>query len=304
MFRIPIASFFLLLFVVFYPLDVFSASYERVIPDDVEIQFAAQAWHLHIPAATSGMIEVRYVPKPAFIICLPGAAIIPYRYDKGVLQFESAECKANVQEYNAVLQWPENRWAKTIQGFEAEDKTIPPMTDGLLITGSSTARMWNVKKFFPDSKALNRGFGGSQYWDLVCYAQNIVGKHRPATIVVYSGDNDISAGKSPEWAAADCITAVERLRMAAPQSRIVVLGTKPSGSRWELYPAMQATNRLIEQEVDKIDHVYFLDLGPLLLGEDGMPDTPCYIEDALHLSEAGYRRWTGALLDFLQEIQD
>lgn len=287
-----------------YTVDISAASHGRVVPEEVEIAFDADNWKLHIPTGTSCAVEVRYVPEPQSVTCLPGATVLPYRYDKGILRFESAECKADGQACDIVLKWPENRWAKTIQGFEADDKTMSPMADGLLVTGSSTARMWDVKKFFPDSNTLNRGFGGSQYWDLVCYAETILGKHSPETIVVYSGDNDISAGKSPEWAAADCITAVKRFRRIAPQSRIVVLGAKPSDSRWDLYPAMQAANKFVEQQVTGLEQVYFLDLGPLLLGSNGKPEQHYYLGDDLHLSEAGYRIWTDALLDFLQKIQD
>jgi lysophospholipase L1-like esterase len=283
-----------------YALEVSAASGGRVVPEEVEIQFEVDAWRLHIPAGTAGVVEVPYVPEPKSVTCSPDAAAVPYTYDTGILRIQSTDFNTDKQPCDVILKWQESRWTKTIQDFEAVDKTIPPMTDGLLFTGSSTARMWDVKKFFPDGNTLNRGFGGSQYWDLICFADAIIGKHRPDYIIVYSGSNDINAGKSPEWVAADCLTAVERLRRAAPQSRIIVLGAGPSSSRWQLYPAMQTANGLIEQHLKGLEQVYFLDLGPLLLGTDGKPVQNYYLEDALHLSEAGYRLWTNALLDFLR----
>jgi len=300
MLRTFIVLLFSLHLMMLYTPDVSASSCRRVVPEEVEIQVEADAWRLRIPSGTTGVVEVRYVPEPESVTCSSDAEAVPYRYDNGMLRIQSADCKTGEQPCDLVLKWQESRWTKTIQDFEAEDKTIPPMTGGLLFTGSSTARMWDLKKFFPDRSTLNRGFGGSQYWDLICFADVIIGKHRPDCIIVYSGDNDISAGKSPEWTAVDCITAVERLCRAAPQSRIIVLGTKPSSSRWQLYPAMQAANGLIEQHIKGLEQVYFLDLGPLLLGTDGKPVLDYYLEDALHLSETGYRLWTDALLDFLQ----
>ena len=188
-----------------------------------------------------------------------------------------------------------NRYWDDVGKFVEEDKTAAPKSDEILFTGSSTARLWDVKKWFPDKAVLNRGFGGSAFSDVALLAEEILGNHQPAIIVLYSGDNDIAHGKSAEQTAADCIAAVERLRGLAPKSRIFVLGTKPSGARWNLYPVMQRSNALIAEGLAGKGNITFLDFANLLLGSDGTPLPECYVEDQLHLSDEGYRRWSEAL---------
>ncbi|OQB36957.1 MAG: hypothetical protein BWY09_01742 [Candidatus Hydrogenedentes bacterium ADurb.Bin179] len=193
----------------------------------------------------------------------------------------------------------ENHYWKDMQRFMSEDSASAPMEGGILFTGSSTTRLWDLKKFFPDLPVLNRGFGGSAFSDVILFADEIVGPHNPDTIVLYSGDNDIAHGKSAEQTASDCMAAVDRLRIRAPQSRIIVLGTKPSESRWNLYPVMEHSNALIAEQVKSRENMVFLDLAHLLLGKDGRPLPECFLEDKLHMNEEGYRRWSEALKPLL-----
>ncbi len=193
----------------------------------------------------------------------------------------------------------ENHYWKDMQRFMSEDSASAPMEGGILFTGSSTTRLWDLKIFFPDLPVLNRGFGGSAFSDVILFADEIVGPHNPDTIVLYSGDNDIAHGKSAEQTASDCMAAVDRLRIRAPQSRIIVLGTKPSESRWNLYPVMEHSNALIAEQVKSRENMVFLDLAHLLLGKDGRPLPECFLEDKLHMNEEGYRRWSEALKPLL-----
>src|ERR1700677_4985783 len=78
---------------------------------------------------------------------------------------------------------------------------------------SSTIRFWDLHKSFPELNAVNRGFGGSQLADSVYFAPRIVLKYEPRTVVLYAGDNDLAAGKTPDQVAAD-FRAFTRLILA------------------------------------------------------------------------------------------
>src|SRR5688500_4365755 len=54
-----------------------------------------------------------------------------------------------------------SKWEPAIAAFEAEDKQSPPPKDADLFVGSSSIRLWDLKKSFPDLPTINRGFGGS-----------------------------------------------------------------------------------------------------------------------------------------------
>ncbi|NQT54452.1 hypothetical protein HQ576_20520, partial [bacterium] len=51
------------------------------------------------------------------------------------------------------------RWEPSIRAFEQKDKKSPPPKNAILFAGSSSIRGWNLAKYFPDLKGINRGFG-------------------------------------------------------------------------------------------------------------------------------------------------
>lgn len=73
---------------------------------------------------------------------------------------------ASAQEKPAVP----DRWEPAIQKFEAEDKANPPVRDGIVFIGASSIVRWNLAESFPDLRAVNRGFGGSEMADSARYA--------------------------------------------------------------------------------------------------------------------------------------
>ena len=85
-----------------------------------------------------------------------------------------------------------------------------------LFVGSSSIRMWDLAKSFPDPKAANHGFGGSVLSDSVKYFDRIVLPMNPITIVIYAGDNDIASGKSPETVRSDFVNFVTLAEKKSP----------------------------------------------------------------------------------------
>src|SRR5690242_4123501 len=96
-----------------------------------------------------------------------------------------------------------SRWEKDIAAFEKSDRDRPPPKNAVLFVGSSSIRLWDLAKSFPDVPTINRGFGGSQLADSVHFAPRIVLPYEPRVVVLYAGDNDLAAGKTPEQVHAD-----------------------------------------------------------------------------------------------------
>ena len=95
-----------------------------------------------------------------------------------------------------------SKWESEIKAFEAADKTNPPPHGAVLFIGSSSIRQWKtLAEDFQEYKVINRGFGGSQIIDSVAFADRIIIPYKPRLILLYAGDNDIAAGKSPEQTA-------------------------------------------------------------------------------------------------------
>ncbi len=90
------------------------------------------------------------------------------------------------------------KWKKAIFQFELDDAKKPPPQQSYLFVGSSSIRMWDLPKYFPHEKPINRGYGGSELCDTTHYVKQLILKHKPRVVVLYAGDNDIARGKSAE----------------------------------------------------------------------------------------------------------
>ena len=95
------------------------------------------------------------------------------------------------------------RWEKEIAAIEKRQLTANPPKGGIVFAGSSTIRLWNLDKSFPEWKPINSGFGGSEIRDSTQFAERIITKHEPRAIVMYAGDNDINSRRTPEQVAED-----------------------------------------------------------------------------------------------------
>lgn len=184
------------------------------------------------------------------------------------------------------------RWEEAIQAFEKQDAEQFPPEDAILFTGSSSIRMWDLKTWFPELKAINRGFGGSHIEDSIYYADRIVLPYRPRIVLLYAGDNDIAGGKSPERVAADFKTFVKAVHKTLPDTRIGFICIKPSIRRWNLIEPMRKANRLIQDFTKTDKRLFYIDIDTPMIGEDGRPKADLFLDDGLHLNEAGYRLWS------------
>jgi len=187
------------------------------------------------------------------------------------------------------------RWEATIKKFEEQDRDNPPPRGAIVFTGASSIVRWNLLEYFPDLKVINRGFGGSEMADAARYASRIVVPYSPRIVVLYSGDNDIGRGVTPEKVEADFERFVQVVHGAVPQTRIVVIGVKPSIHRWAVYDNMKKANALMRAYSDEHKGLDYVDVGPPMLGADGKPRPELFVPDGLHLTAEGYKLWTGLL---------
>lgn len=187
----------------------------------------------------------------------------------------------------------ESRWEKDIKKFEAADKKNPPEKGSVLFLGSSSIRMWKLDKWFKGKPYINRGFGGSEISDSIEFMDRIVIPYEPKTIVFYAGDNDINKGKSAERVLKDYQTFVKSVHRQLPKTRVLFVAIKPSISRWKLSGEMKKANAMIAKYSEKDKRLQYVDIWTPMLNEEGKPAKKWFVEDNLHLSEAGYKLWTG-----------
>lgn len=192
------------------------------------------------------------------------------------------------------------RWEPAIRAFEEHQRAAPPAKGGVVLLGSSSFRRWDLERYFPGRGLINRGFGGSQLADALRYLDRIVLPLRPRTVVLYEGDNDLASGKSPETVEREFRHLVERLRAALPETKIVFVSIKPSLRRWALIDAMRDANARIKALAAEWAKLEYVDIAGPMLGADGRPRPELFVEDGLHLSDAGYALWAERLAPHLE----
>lgn len=187
--------------------------------------------------------------------------------------------------------------------FEADDARAAFAPGGVVFVGSSTVRLWDTAAAFPELRSVNRGFGGSQMEHALRHARELVTKHKPRLVVLYEGDNDLDAGKTPATVADEVRRFIERLAAECPDAKLVILSVKPSIARLHLRPQQDDLNARFRALADaSAGRVAYFDGVGLLLDDAGQPRPECYVEDGLHLSAAGYGRWNTALRPTLAEL--
>ncbi len=193
-----------------------------------------------------------------------------------------------------------SRWEKEIEAFEKQEKDRPVPKNAIVFVGSSSVRLWKLDKSFPDIDVVNRGFGGSQLADAVQFAPRLLFKQQPRLVVLYAGDNDLAAGKTPEQVAADFQEFVQVVHKELPKTKIVYLSIKPSPSRWKLADKVVKANTLIAESCKKDERLTFVDVYKPMLGPDDKPRPELFREDNLHMNDKGYELWTMLLKPYLK----
>ncbi len=186
-------------------------------------------------------------------------------------------------------------WKHSIRKFERLDALNHPEPGCVVFTGSSSFTLWSsLERDMAPLRVVNRGFGGALIDDVVRYADRIVLPYFPSAVVVFAGTNDI-AGKqpaSPGYIEERFAALVNTIHLKLPNTRIFYVAITPSRARWNLWPVASEANHRIMKKVEADERLGFIDLGPQLLGDDGLPNSLFYRLDRLHPSKQGYALWT------------
>lgn len=196
------------------------------------------------------------------------------------------------------------RFESTIEEFEAADRENPVPEGVVLFTGSSSVRFWeSLADDFPDYRVLNRGFGGSEFSDLIHYADRVIYPYQPSVIFIYEGDNDINAGDTPQ----EVLEQARELRgmiatALGDSTPVVFISPKPSVARWQLKEQYEAANALLEDYAGDTPHTYFADVWTPSLQANGEVRDDIFIEDDLHMNAKGYAIWRGVIGEWLGRL--
>jgi lysophospholipase L1-like esterase len=202
---------------------------------------------------------------------------------------------------------PPSPWTTELDAFVASDAKSPPAADGLVLIGSSSIRLWNTAgQDFHPRVVINRGFGGAHMADVAQVVDRFVVPYSPRCIVVYAGDNDIAAGKTPEQVRDDFMDFVTRARRHGTSVPIVFVSIKPSPARRRFAELQAKANRLIQESVahaGAADALYFADVWSRMIDVRNEPRHELFGSDGLHMSPAGYRLWVDVIAPIVERAE-
>jgi lysophospholipase L1-like esterase len=190
--------------------------------------------------------------------------------------------------------------------FEAEVRLLSQRLDslgwssgGTVFTGSSTIKLWrSLPEITQGKEVLNTGFGGSKAADLERYLYPLVLKFDPKRVFIYEGDNDLWADVPAQEILNSLKQIVTRIHMVDPKTEIILIGAKPSPSRWEKKDNYQTFNQLLKSYCDQEEQVTYLHTWNALTDSQGNPRPELYIQDQLHLNTKGYVVWNQLFAPF------
>lgn len=228
--------------------------------------------------------------RPAFLSLLAITLLLDVSVP--LLGQESASAKVGKQEEEKKETRP--RFKDHVSQVQEKLKSSK-LTDPIVFVGSSTIRSWSLEKSFAGMPVLNHGIGGAKLEDLNDHFDTLFGAVKAKVFVVYCGDNDIGAGKTADEHVVEANALIARIRSVHPDVPILWIGIKPSIKRWAKWPEMQRANLLIGQLCRSWPLMEMIDVAPLTLNKEQQPEESIFKTDGLHLNEAGYERWSGAI---------
>ncbi|HEY0163937.1 MAG TPA: GDSL-type esterase/lipase family protein, partial [Sphingomicrobium sp.] len=137
------------------------------------------------------------------------------------------------------------------------------------------------------------GFGGSTIADVNRHFDTVIARYRPRAIFLYAGENDIDAGRSPQQVAAEFRTFMAKKTRVLGGTPVYFISLKPSKARFEQLPRQAQVNAVVRRLAAARADLNYVDVASAMLAAGKPRDV--FQDDALHMTDAGYRIWTRIL---------
>lgn len=196
-------------------------------------------------------------------------------------------------------------WTDDIVALEGRDQTETHGDDSILFIGSSSIRRWDdIAVDMAPYPVIQRGYGGARYSDLAIFASRLIHPHLYRALVVFVA-NDID-GKpndpSVEQVAGWVRHIVDVSRQHQPDSPVLLIEVTPTRKRWEQWAEIRKVNAAIREIALSTPMTFHIATAEHYLDPRGMPREDLFVDDGLHLNEAGYAIWSDLIRDRLDHV--
>ncbi len=190
----------------------------------------------------------------------------------------------------------EKRFDREIRNFMFMDRqSFPPENATLFIGSSSIVRWETLKMDFPELKIIQRGFGGSTSPEALMYINQIVIPYKPAKIIYYEGDNDITIGLTSEEICDNVKDFIDKVAESLPETMIYILSPKPSINRMHLWEKYRHAHESLRKLSYEYKNVVYVDVATPMFDLNGKLNHSLFVDDGIHMNQEGYAIWTRVL---------
>src|SRR5262245_44134877 len=180
-------------------------------------------------------------------------------------------------------------------------QSLPP--DPAVFYGSSSITLWRtLARDLASARAVNLGFGGSTLEACVWFFDRLVPPTRPASLIVYAGDNDLGDGPTPRQVRNRFEALSVKVERDLGPIPFGFISIKPSPARLRLLDTIANANEMIRQAISVRPRAFYVDVFSPMLGSTGQPRPELFLDDGLHLSPAGYQLWAAVLGRYRDQI--
>jgi lysophospholipase L1-like esterase len=195
-------------------------------------------------------------------------------------------------------------WEPDIARFDSLNAIEPSGPGTLLVTGSSSIRLWDsIQTDLAPYTVMQRGYGGARLSDFDHYAERVI-KPGPFKAIMVFIANDITGGeqdRSPREVFLMYKELVKTIRERNPGTPVFWIEVTPTPSRWQVSPRIREAGELIRDYCEKNDDLHFIDTYDYFITDGGIPDSTLFREDMLHLNREGYKTWASIQLKALSD---
>jgi hypothetical protein len=196
------------------------------------------------------------------------------------------------------------KWEPEIAVFDSLNLAEPTDTGTILVTGSSSVRLWDsIHTDLRPYRVIQRGYGGAKLTDFNYYEERII-KPEPFRAIVVFVANDIAGEEmdlSPKEVLRQFKELVGQIRDRNPGTPVCWIEITPTPKRWSVSPQIREANGLIKAYCEKKDDLHFISTFDHYITPEGIPDSTLFREDMLHLNRDGYLLWADIIKTALDE---
>ncbi len=197
------------------------------------------------------------------------------------------------------------RWMPAIDALEKRDRSEIDPTNAVLFIGSSSIRRWeSIATDMAPFSVIQRGYGGAKYSDLAVFIEGLVEPHDCAAVAIFVG-NDIAGkedDKTPEEALLLVKYVANKILEKKADTPVFFIAVTPNSSRFHVWNKVSTFNRLVSEYCQSEQRLHFIDTADKYLDEAGKPIDAYFVEDKLHLNQAGYQVWSERIKEQLSKV--